>query len=354
MIGRRSDDDAQSFHEAWSGRAPRDEHIAELVRFAEHLCESAVVEPSTRFRDSLRTQLMAEAETVLVTQPGSSRTPAAPVSRRRPLRRRVAALTAALVASAGVVGLVASSASAVPGEMLYPIKRTVETVELQLHRDDASRGKLQLAQASERLAEARELSAKGSSENLIAKTLDDFASQASSGSSSLFDDFTDSGEEQSIRTVNDFAAEATADLSTLSPELPAGAGASFDAATAAISELATQASSLCVSCSTGDVQQLVAAVTGLAGATRTTAADNASPDKKAGRAEPRKSPSPSSTSPSAAAPTTPLPVIVAPTVPPTTKAPGLSAVTDPLIGALLGDDNQKGLVPGLLGGLLGK
>ena len=45
MIGRRADD-AQSFDEAWSGRVPRDEQIAELVRFAETLCEAAVAEPT--------------------------------------------------------------------------------------------------------------------------------------------------------------------------------------------------------------------------------------------------------------------------------------------------------------------
>ena len=65
MIGRRADD-AQSFNEAWSGRAPRDEQIAELVRFAETLCEAAVAEPTPEFRLSLRSSLMTEAQTALV------------------------------------------------------------------------------------------------------------------------------------------------------------------------------------------------------------------------------------------------------------------------------------------------
>ena len=208
MIGRRADD-AQSFEEAWSGRAPRDEQIAELVRFAESLCESAVAEPTPEFRLSLRTALMTEAQTVLVR---STRSPApsrfAPTS--RPVRRRVAGLTAAALASAGVVGLVSSSASAVPGEMLYPVKRSVESVQLALHQGDGSRGSYQLAQASERLAEARELSENPSARNdeLIASTLDDFSSQAEQGSNSLFDDYDNNGKEKSIRKVNDFAAAA--------------------------------------------------------------------------------------------------------------------------------------------------
>ena len=65
MSGRRADD-AQAVEEAWSGRAPRNAQIAELVLFAENLCEAAVVEPSAQFRGSLRTMLMTEAETALV------------------------------------------------------------------------------------------------------------------------------------------------------------------------------------------------------------------------------------------------------------------------------------------------
>jgi hypothetical protein len=350
MIGRRFHDDAQSFEEAWSGRAPGDEHIAELVRFAEGLCEAAVAEPSPTFRESLRTQLMTEAETVLV--PLAAKTSTPPARASRPVRRRVAGLTAAMVASAGVVGLVASSASAVPGEMLYPVKRSVESVELALHRDDASRGSFQLRQAAERLAEARELSDKGGSEDLIAQTLEDFASQAESGSAALFSDFTGNGEKKSIRTVNDFAVEATADLSALSSQLPPGADDSFEAATATITDLATQASSLCVTCTTGDLQQLVASVKDLS-VTPSSSGDKASDDKAGKPSDTSDSKAPST--PSAPDPSDkPLVTLPLPTSSPTTKAPSLSDITDPVLGAVLGDENQEGLIPSLLNGLLGK
>lgn len=348
MTGRRSHD-AQSFDEAWSGRPPRDEHIADLVRFAESLCEAAVAEPTTQFRESLRTQLMTEAQTALVPLPAARATAATAQPVHRPVRRRLAGLTAAVVASVGVVGMVSSSASAVPGEMLYPVKRGVESVQLTLHRDDASRGSFQLARASERLAEARELSADGGSEDLIADSLDDFAEQAQSGSTSLFSDFSSSGQEKSIRTVNDFAAASTVDLSKLSAQMPTGASDSFDAATQAVSELATQASSLCASCTTADVRQLVSAVTGLSHQTRVPDGDRAN-DKAADTKDATGSTPPSST------PTSPVtsskPVGAAPTTP-TTRAPSLGDVTSPLVGALLGDDDQVGLVPGLLNGLLG-
>ena len=346
MIGRRSQDDAQSFDEAWGGRTPRDAQIAELVKVAERLCEAASEQPSDEFRQSLRTRLMVEARTALVPMKASQQVDKATTRPARPVRRRVAGLTAALVASAGVVGLVASSASAVPGEMLYPVKRGVESVELALHRDDASRGSFQLAQASERLAEAQELSADDPdrSADMIADTLDDFSSQAQSGSSSLFNDFSSSGSEKSVQKVNDFAAAASTDLATLSDQIPSEADESFRAAAQTVQDLATQASSLCSSCSSVDLQSLVSAVTGYASSG---AAAQESDTKESD------STTKGDTSDSTTAEPTEKPLVAAPTLAPTTEDPSLSDVTDPVIGALLGDEEQTGLVPGLLDPLLG-
>lgn len=338
MIGRRADD-ARAFDEALSGRAPRDTQIAELVRFAENLCETAVVEPSPEFRGSLRTLLMTEAETALVRTVKSPRPATAPTlpSRAHNVRRRVAGLTAAVLASVGAVGLVSSSASAVPGEMLYPVKRGVESVELALHRDDASRGSFQLSRASERLAEARELADDPSANSgaRVAATLDDFTGQAGSGSTSLFNAFGDNGELKSIQQVNDFAASASAQLAALSGLLPDSADSSFHSAAHAISKLVAGAATLCPSCSTTDIQALVNAITGFSKASV--------PDKPAHTST---SPSDSDTdAPTASGSSTPTPaptpVVVLPaplSAPaPTPEPVTLGTVTDPLIGALLGD-----------------
>jgi hypothetical protein len=224
--------------------------------------------------------------------------------------------------------------------MLYPVKRSVESVELALHRGDASRGTFQLAQASERLAETRKLADDPSANNaeLVVSTLDDFTRQARSGSSSLFNAFRDNGKQTSIRQVNDFAAASTAQLATLSGVIPDSADGSFNAATKAVSDLATQASTLCSTCSTTDLQSLVNAVTDLSKAPA-----NQAPAK-----------SKSSTAPTTTSTTTPTtkPLIAVPTTPETTGPVTLSTVTDPLVGALLGDETQQGLVPGLLNGLI--
>ncbi len=338
MIGRRAND-AQSFDKAWSGRAPRDEQIAELVRFAETLCESAVVEPTPEFRTSLRATLMAEAETALVPMTSPART-ITTATAHHPVRRRVAGLTAAALTSAGAVGLVSTSASAVPGEMLYPVKRSVESVQLALHQGDGSRGSYQLSQASERLAEASELSDHPSprTESLIASTLDDFSSQAESGSEALFDEYEQDGEEKSVQKVSDFTAAAAAQLATMSSLIPDSAEGSFTSAAATISELAVQASSMCSTCASAETQSLVNAVSALteSGAAPTPASSKPAP-------APASAPSTGAvTAPTTSAPTQPIPSVTAP--------PLLAPITDPLIDGLLG---ENGLVPGLLNGLLG-
>ncbi|MRK00390.1 hypothetical protein GEV27_02530 [Aeromicrobium sp. S22] len=354
MIGRRSHDDAQSFDEAWGGADPRDEEIAALVAFAEALCAAAPVEPTAQFRSTLRAQLMTEATTVLEPMPGAAR-PAATPARPRSTRRRLAGLTAALVTSAGAVGLVASSASALPGEMLYPVKRTVESVELTaLHHGDESRGSFQLGQAEERLTEARLLSDKGASDTLVADALDDFSSAASDGSARLFTAYADTREDTTVRRVNDFATAASVELSELKSKLPSQAGDAYAAATREVNRLASRASTLCSSCGSADVDPLVDVVSGLARdipAPKKPAKDDAAraPDPAASPAPAAPggtSPGGPATSPSRSAPTVPAPA--APT-----RSPSLSDVTDPLLGGLLGDEDQEGLVPGLLSGLLG-
>lgn len=348
MIGRRADD-AQSFDQAWSDhasqtRAPRDEQIADLVRFAETLCEAAVAEPTPEFRLSLRSALMTEAQTALLPNESKARTVTAANS-LHPVRRRVAGLTAAALASAGVVGLVSTSASAVPGDMLYSVKRSVESVQLALHTDDGSRGVFLLAQASERLAEARQLSDNPSvrTDSLIASTLDDFSSQAETGSNSLFDEFDSNGKTKSIQKVNDFAAAAATELATMSTLVPDSAEDSFTTAAKTISQLAVEASTLCSTCASADAQSLVNAVSALTEASPADDLQKASTAKTSDASTSTKTPSKTSSTGGSTPSPSPLPTV---TVPPT----GLAPVTDPLIDGLLGED---GLVPGLLNGLLG-
>jgi len=353
-------DDAQAFADAWNGDASaRDADIAELVRTAQLVSSSADARMRPEFRLELRGQLMREAATSLVST--TTARPAAPV-RQRSVRRRLVALVAVLVATLGAVGMVASSASALPGDMLYPLKRGVESVELALHRDDAARGDFRLSQATERLAEASALASDDSarSQELVVKALDDFSEQAEAGSRALFSDFSSRGDTSSIGVVNEFTSTSSARLATLSDVLPDLADDAFRAAADTVSNLALEASSLCDSCAAIDLSNLVAAVETLTDLPRSSTDPERADDEdtKGTETAAGEERSPAVVPAPAASTTTPPPAPSgggAPSPTPTTTptpTPPLKGLTDPLIGGLLGDDDQVGLVPGLIGGLL--
>lgn len=354
MIRRGAPHDAQSFDDAWTSGDPShaSAEVSELIRTAELLCRSAVAEPAAQFRTDLRARLMIEAADVLVVDPAPAHadpTPHVPAATRtHPVRRRLAGLTAAAVAAVGSVGMITTSATAVPGDVLYPVKRGVESVQLALHRGDTSRGEFQLNQARERLAEAWWLDS-NDKDARVADVLETFSDQATEGSTSLFTAYDNNSVTAAIDTVNDFAADATVTLAALSDDLPADAQAALDLAARTVTSLASQASTLCSACAPADISALIAAVDAAVGSTPD------APATSPGSAQ--DSPDGSGIDPSAPGGTSgsvPSTDGSQPIGPPTTKTPPLKDATDPLLGGLLNDGNQEGLVPGILGGLLGE
>jgi len=80
------------------------------------------------------------------------------IERARPRHRVALVLIAAAVAVVLLGGAaVAASGSALPGSLLYPVKRTVEKIDLALHRDPASQARLHLEFAQRRLTELSDL-----------------------------------------------------------------------------------------------------------------------------------------------------------------------------------------------------
>lgn len=347
MIGSRSNREAEAFANALDDRGPRSSEVDHLVRLAQGLRESAI-EPAPEFLRSLRGDLMTEAATVLV-KTGS--TTKAARSTSHPVRRRLVAAAAAGVAMAGSVSIVASSSQALPGDMLYPVKRSVESIELTLHRGDADRGAFELAQASERLAEARSLAGEDDSRSkqFVAEALEQFTVKAQSGSQALFNDYSGDGDRASIEKVSEFATSSSSMLGDISDKLPAnGPSNLLTAAATTVTDLVAQVTSLCSDC---DVASL-SSITKRVGELNSTAADT---PRDTTKAEPK---APNQTTPSAVT----APQESTALTPPKTSTglipvvPSPTPVVEPtktLVGTLLGDDSQEGVVPGLLNGLLG-
>jgi hypothetical protein len=253
------------------------EEIAAIVDCAERICAlAATIEPSPAFAASLRSSLVAEAATALTQSAAPATVPAPPVAAGESVwvgtarlvtslasqsRRRVAVVLAALVTSISLVGMTSASASALPGDSLYPVKRGVESVQLAFHRGDGSRGAFLLELANRRLAETNGLTQRTSAPpSAKADALGDYAKQADEGSDALVRAFTTGRDRDNIVTINQFATRAAAGLDALDGKLTGPAADSLDEAQDQLAAIVTMSARLCPDCG-GIDPELVSALT---------------------------------------------------------------------------------------------
>lgn len=341
MMWPKARQHAEAFATALRTSQSPDAELQRLAQLANGLRDTAV-DPSPQFLSGLRGQLMTEAAQVLVATPRAA--PVVATASRR--RKRLSAVVIAAITIAGMLGITTTSAQALPGDLLYPVKRGMESVQLALQRSDVGRGAFELEQASERLQEAQSLAASSSSRRgeLMADSLSEFADKAAAGSQSLFADFADGGDRASINKVAAFATRSHAKLAALSDRLPDDAVPAFRTAASAINSLVRQASTLCDECDSSELPDLAKKVQSTAGAATPKPPAKATP-------APSRAGTPSPTTATVAPPTR-KPVVIQP--PPTTLPPppiDLGDATKPVVGSLLGDDGQTGLIPELLDGL---
>jgi hypothetical protein len=206
--------EADAFDAALRGATPSPE-LEPLLRTVAALDAAADEAPRPQFSADLRERLMAEAGTVL--QPR----PAVPVAApSRGTRRRLAGVVATAVTVAGGAGLVASSASALPGEVLYPVKRGTEQVQKSLRLSDSARGAFELQQATRRLAEVEALAERDGSQEQVDEALVDFEKVARSGTDRLMDAYRDDQDKATLQQVDRFVAQAAPTIEDLADGAP--------------------------------------------------------------------------------------------------------------------------------------
>ncbi|MFI9269438.1 DUF5667 domain-containing protein [Kitasatospora sp. NPDC052896] len=161
---RRAKAFAEALEAHRTGQQAGSPALGELVATAQALGELSVPALDLEVRTTQRAQLMAAFEQAvagggLPSVPRQRRHRAdriAPRGRRWGRRFAIGGLVAGVTVGS-LAGVAAASTGALPGETLYPVKRGLEDLRLDLARSDAERGALLLDQASNRLAEAHEL-----------------------------------------------------------------------------------------------------------------------------------------------------------------------------------------------------
>ncbi|HEU4674442.1 MAG TPA: DUF5667 domain-containing protein [Motilibacteraceae bacterium] len=205
--------------------------LRELGTLATALLPTQVT-PSPQFRAALRERLLAEA----VPAPAVGSRGRTADARRRPVRRgrrRLVAGTAAGLLAVGVGGAWAST-GALPGDPLYPVKRGLEQVQLDLATSDAARGQRHLAQADHRLAEVEALLAGERADDpatagQVVEGLTALRAADAAGGRLLLADFDRTGDPEDLRALQRALVDQRERLRDLEPRLPAAAGPAYDA-----------------------------------------------------------------------------------------------------------------------------
>ncbi len=237
-------------------RKPADEaEIDALVAVVGAVRALPEVRPSDAFSEALRTRLVAAAERDLLPSQRDRRSPREEGRAGAPLRHRVglAAAAGALVVTGGGAGIASASAAAIPGELLYPVKRGVERVDVALAGDDGAAGRAEMEHAGTRLDEVGALlaTADPTTGRRVVDTLRDFTSTATSGGTRLVASYTETSDRADMTVLHESAVAFDAALTDLATALPAEAADAFAAAAATVSTLDEQATELCPDCAGG-------------------------------------------------------------------------------------------------------
>jgi hypothetical protein len=235
---------AQSGHAAHGGHAAArgaDPEQAALLALAATLTKQPRPTLDPERKTVQRAQLIAAMEQALADgsfpvtarvpeQRGEGRGARGPrrLTPRSKLTRRLAigGLTVGVAAGA-FGGVAAASTSALPGDTLYPLKRGMEDLKLDMASGDSSRGKIYLDMASTRLQEARRLMERGRGGPLddesvaeVRKALSGMHQEATEGHKLLSQAYQQDGSLQPIETLNDFSSAHRQGWTELRGKLP--------------------------------------------------------------------------------------------------------------------------------------
>ncbi len=256
---RRRAEEFNSLVESSSTEA-LDPQYADVLSLVEQLRALEPPAPRPDFTVALRKQLMEAADTLLLPAPAAD-AERLTLPRRTARDRRIAAAVGAVAIIGASTSIAVAAQSALPGEMLYPIKRLLETAETGAQLSDSGKGSSLLDNAADRLAEVTALSRTSDLDeaDTIATTLTTFSEQSLEASDFLLDDYAAGGDRSSVEALNQFTVSSMETLAQLEAVLPPGARDELQDAAQVLVEIDSAASAACPVCR-GGLDQIPAAL----------------------------------------------------------------------------------------------
>ncbi|WP_432476372.1 DUF5667 domain-containing protein [Nocardioides sp. GXQ0305] len=256
FASRRRAEEFHSLVETPTGGAPRDDHLQEFLAIVESLRAVPDAEPRPEFVTSLRDELMTAADTLLV--PAGDDRLTLPARNPRRDRRIAVAIGGIALVGAGTSMAVAAQ-SALPGEMLYPLKRAIEDAETGVASSPDAQGRTLLDSATSRLSEVEELGREGDladQEVAVSSNFVDFGTHADQAAGIILDEYAETGDRDLVRDLRDFTGDSMATLLSLEDQVPASARDELLAAVEVVSEIDARARQACPSCGGAGVDQI--------------------------------------------------------------------------------------------------
>jgi len=236
--------------------AARDARHAELLELVGALRSVPQPEARPEFVSDLRERLMLAAETELVVpdSPAALTERLTVRTRRTPRERRLAVALGGIAIIGATTSMAVAAQSAIPGDVLYPLKRAMENAEAGLSVSDEAKGNTILENASGRLDEVDQLAHQDDVDaTVVSETLTEFADQASEASELLMADYSATGSEESINDLRDFTASSIEVLAGLEEVIPADAEEALIDAAKVLFDIDTLAASLCPECASNGI-----------------------------------------------------------------------------------------------------
>jgi hypothetical protein len=229
------------------------DRYADLTSTVDLLRRQDIPAARPEFVADLRSQLMAAADTLLAPAeplvPSRTNVVALQPSRRQ---RRLAAVAAAFVVVGSTAGVAAAAESSLPGDVLYPIKRGIESAQVSLNTSDSAKGQDLMRQAGTRLDEIDSLMSDGDSTSQVTHTLASYERSATSGADLLFVAFQRDGNPDDLAQLRGTLSDQIAKLRALGAQAPPTTQPAFASAIALLADLDQQARVLCGNCGPDD------------------------------------------------------------------------------------------------------
>jgi hypothetical protein len=213
-----------------SGSGFGDDELAKLAGLARALERNRpqIAGPAPAFRAALRNKLLEEARTdVVIPLSLAARVRATVAARNARARRSFRAIVATAAAAAMLLvsgAAFAATASSIPGDTGYAVKRFREKLQLAVTFGNAGKAYKELDFARERLEEVRALKDAGVERTaLYTSTFADMDQSTKDATARLIREFRSTGDESVLQPLVDFSRGQRDSLESIFDQLPPGA-----------------------------------------------------------------------------------------------------------------------------------